>query len=515
MIVKIGAMYCFISRTKTIEVLPGDAGQITFDDYYGNEHLVAVTKQWLELLVDNKKLKAMGAQSTSGILLTGKPGVGKTYLAKALAGEADCAFLGIDGTSLTAMFLGIGALKVMNFANKARKWAKEHGACIWFIDEIDAIAGNRGMVQENNQSDPAKEWWDYTPAQVFRMVMGGMGGGGQAVLSRLLIEMDGMTEIKLRDRIENKMREWFGIEAIDPGIVLYIGATNRPDALDPAITRSGRFSKKITVDSPDKRSRRLIFEGYLRKVNNKVSDNDVNELVANTSWATPADISVAVVEDAPRIAIFRGQDHITFDDVEDAMYEQLVGIKNPISDFDPTQRKQVAIHEAGHVVTMHIARPEKRIAKASIVRRGGGVLGFALDVDIEDIYAMPLNRIKKDIFVSLAGDVATEIGMKERWTGASGDYRAIISRMHALALHGEFANRIPLSQAEPFNDRRIAKSAQDFMEECRAEVEKMLSSNWELVEAITDALLEKDELVSAEIYELLGAEPPVKGASDG
>jgi len=220
MIVQFGAMFWFISRTKTIEVLPGDAGQITFDDYYGNEHLVAVTKQWLELLVDNKKLKAMGAQSTSGILLTGKPGVGKTYLAKALAGEADCAFLGIDGTSLTAMFLGIGALKVMNFANKARKWAKEHGACIWFIDEIDAIAGNRGMVQENNQSDPAKEWWDYTPAQVFRMVMGGMGGGGQAVLSRLLIEMDGMTEIKLRDRIENKMRERFGIEAIDPGIVL-------------------------------------------------------------------------------------------------------------------------------------------------------------------------------------------------------------------------------------------------------------------------------------------------------
>ena len=344
--------------------------------------------------------------------------------------------------------------------------------------------------------------------------MWGMVGGGQAVLSRLLIEMDGMTEIKLRDRIENKMRGWFGIEDIYPGIVLYVGATNRPDALDPAITRAGRLSKKIGVDSPDKRSRKLIFEGYLGKVSNEVKDDDVKELVANTSWATPADISVAIVQDAPRIAIFKDRDYIIFNDIEDAMYEQLVGIKNPISDFNPTQRKQVATHEAGHVVSMHIARPEKRIAKASIVRRSAS-LGFALDVDIEDIYTMPLKRIKKDIFVSLAGDVATEIGMGERWTGATGDYKAIINRMNVLVLHGEFAGRIPLNTDGPmggaFTDRHTQKAAYDFLDECRAEVTKMLKDNWELVETITDALLKKDELVSAEIYELLDAEPPKRG----
>lgn len=483
------AMFWFLSRTKVIESVPGEKGAISFDDYFGNEYLVDLVRNWVKLLTDRTKLDNMGGRAISGILLEGPPGTGKTMLAQALATDGDAAFIGMSGSDFTSMFFGIGVLKVRGMFGKARLWAKEYGSCILFIDEIDAIAASRGGVS----GDP-------TQGPVQGGLAGGMFGGmgAMGVLSRLLVEMDGITEIPLRDRIQNTVRGWIGVPAIDPGIVLIMGSTNRVQVLDPAIVRPGRFDRTIKVGLPDKGSRRLMFEGYLKKVKHRKIDVDV--LVRVTPGVSPALIASAVTKDAARLAIFDKRSSISQNDILMALQELAVGVPQPISEFDPEQRLVVAIHEAGHACAVyHLMREHAVIGWVSIVRRGGA-MGYVSRLETEDRYMVPLARLRNGIIVSLAGHEAVKLVTGEPWTGASSDLNNVRAMIAGLIAHLEFGSlQTKMDVFETVKPKEMDKYMKQNMETTR----DFLKEHRKELDALTDALLEKSELEGDEAVAII------------
>ena len=484
-------LFTFLSSTKTIEKYPGDKGTVSFgSDYYGNEYLVEAVRQWVGSLSKEgkRKLDDMGAEAIHGILLEGPPGTGKTLLAMCLATDSHAAFFGVSGTDFQAMFIGVGPMKVMRMYSKARKAARRFGSCVVFIDELDAIGGNRGGVTDRNQP-------------VAGGMAGGMfGGGGLGVLSKLLTELDGIKEVGRRDQIINRMRAAFTIPPLYQGLVLTIGATNRMSALDPALIRPGRIDKILRVDPPDTASRRKIIQGYLKKVKNE--GIDVERLVSDTQGVTPAQLASAIQRSAPRYAINSGRDKITHADVDMALQEDLVGLPNPISDMDPQQARQVAIHESGHALVASIVRPERRITHVSTVRRGAGILGYVRDVEQKEVYAMPLSYYRANVKVSVAGHVAVDLVMGQPWTGAEADFNHVRFYMRRLAAFGEWG--IPFTTGDPLENEYIARRANEWLQEAIKEVYELLKQKRGKLDIIANALLEKSELTSEEIYEIIG-----------
>ena len=484
-------LFWFLSRTRVIETIPGDEGAISFEDYYGSEHLVELVREWTALLtVDRDKLDEMGGRGLSGILLMGPPGTGKTMLAQCLSTDSHAAFIGMSGSDFQSMFFGIGVLKVRNMFKKARAYAKEYGACILFIDEIDSIASSRGAVQGDPSQGPMQ-------GGMAGGIFGGMGGIG--VLSRLLVEMDGITEIPMRDRFQNRMLKWLGLEPLDPGVVLVMGSTNRPDVLDPAITRPGRFDRKIQVTLPDRGSRRALFEGYMERI--KHDDTvDVDTLVRVTPGVSQAFIASAITKDAARLAIFDGRDAISQKDVEMALQEITVGIPQPISELDPRQREVLSYHEAGHAIAVyHFMRDEANIGWASIVRRGAA-MGYVQHFEKEDRYIIPLARLKKGIMVSLAGHEAVKLVFGEPWTGAASDLNNVRRMIAALIAHLEFG-----SLPRDFDTLKAVKAEQidEYMERSITSTRAFLETHRAELDAVAQALQEHDELEGEKVVKII------------
>jgi len=491
MIFQFVVLFSFLSSTKTIETYPGDKGAFSFEkDYFGQEYLVHAVRQWVESLTreGKTKLEAMGAEPIHGIMLEGPPGTGKSLLAQCLATDSKSAFFGTSGADFQAMFIGVGPMKVMRMYAKARAAARQYGSALVFIDEIDAIGGNRGGVSRNQP------------------VAGGMagglfGGGGLGVLSKLLTELDGTKEIGRRDRIRNRARVWFGLPELYQGLVLTIGATNRFDALDPALVRPGRIDKIIRVDPPDRGSRRKIIEGYLGKVKHDDSVN-VDNLTDDTQGVSPAQLASSIQRSAPRYAINDGREHIRQSDIEAALQEDLVGLKNPIVDFDPAQKKQVAYHEAGHALVSYLEMPDRRITHVSIIRRGSGVLGYMRDVEAKEVYAMPLSYFVKHIKIASAGHIATDIALGEPWTGASTDFDHVRFYMTQLALLGHFGG-IPFDRNEPFSAKATKEKADEEQQRWLRETYELVQKNRPALDRLAEALLEREELTSEETYAIL------------
>lgn len=248
------AIFWFMARSKTEVIKPGEPRSLTFDDYKGQPQLLKLVRQWISLLSDRSKFQQMGGQFINGLLLYGPPGTGKTMLAKCMAGEAGVAFMSIEGSGFRAMFFGVDVLKMIAFVSKARKLAREYGACIAFIDEIDAVGGSRGGVMGGRQN--------------FGGGAMGMMGGGTGALTRLLYEMDGVEQ---KTRFE-KLQAWYYTRILHQPPpkrnwhVLFMGSTNRPDSLDAALIRPGRFDRMIAVEHPDRTGRRAIIDYYLSKI---------------------------------------------------------------------------------------------------------------------------------------------------------------------------------------------------------------------------------------------------------
>ena len=487
MVVQFGALFWFISRTRTVVVKPGDDKQVTFDDYWGQPALLRLVKQWISLLGDRDKFVEMGGQYINGLMLFGEPGTGKTLLAKAMAGEAGIAFMSVEGSGFRGMFWGMDTLKMMTFVKKARKLAREYGACIAYIDEIDAVGTSRGGVMGGGQ-------------------MSGMMGGGMmnGALTRLLYEMDGISEHSRMDKIKARIRKLLGKEpAKRDWHVLFMGSTNRPDVLDPALLRPGRFDQIIKVDRPDRVGRKAIIQGYLSKINHDESI-DVDAIVADTPRATPAQVMSAITKDSVRRALFANREYVLQEDIDQAIQEQLVGMANPIEDMDPVLLRQVAYHESGHAIVQHYVMPDQRISRVSIVRRSSGTLGYMLPVDTVEMYGQPLRRIVSRIMVALAGHLAVKVFMGEFWTGATGDYNMARMEFRNLAVHGFFGP--PVSELYrdvkelQFSDERVERIWVSLEEQ----IERMLIEHAGEVEALTERLLERRDLSNKEVLETLG-----------
>ena len=492
MIVQFGALFWFMSRSKIERIRPEDPKLITFDDYWGQPRLKRLVRQWLGLLTDRKKFVSMGGRYINGLLLYGAPGTGKTMLAKAMAGEAGVAFLSIEGSGFRAMFVGVDVMKMMWFVSKARKLARRYGAAIAFIDEIDAIGQSRGGVMGDGSGGGG----------------GGGGfmgmGGGTGALTRLLYEMDGIESKTLKEKIKGRFYKLVGKKPPERDWhVLFMGSTNRPDVLDPALKRPGRFDQLIQIDKPDKAGRREVVGGYLQKI---VHDDtvDVESIVINNKNATPAQIMSAITKDAVRIALFGHRDAVSQDDIDSAFLQQYMGIENPVEEMDEDQRWAIAIHEAGHAVATHFLMPDRRIAHVSIVRRGGA-MGFVLGMEEIEIYGEPLSRIVRRIMVAMAGQAAVRVVQGESWTGAGGgagsDYENVRIMLHHLYHEGFFGP--PTKSQLPTSTKKGRKSEDDVWQELHDQTEGVLRKNKSHLIEIAQNLMEHNSLSNKEILKIL------------
>jgi cell division protease FtsH len=491
-IIQFVAIFWFMARSKVEKVRPTDPKSITFDDYWGQPNLKALVRQWLGLLADRKEFVQMGGRYINGLLLYGPPGTGKTMLAKAMAGEAGVAFISIEGSGFRAMFVGVDVLKMIWFIRKARKYARRYGACIAYIDEIDAVGQSRGNVQGSNGAMGG---------------MGGMMGGGTGALTRLLYEMDGVDQRSLKERVVAKLYQLRGKKPPARNWhVLFMGSTNRPDVLDPALTRPGRFDQMVEVGLPDRAGRRAIVDGYLATIRHDDSV-DVEAIVANTPGASPAQMMAALTKDTVRIALFEHRNVVTQRDIDRALIHQLAGMENPIEEMEPEQRRSIAVHEAGHAVVVHYVLPEKRIGHLTILARGQ-TLGFMLPLDEVEQYSYPLRRIVADIMVALGGHAAVRIIYGEEWTGAYSDYRQARDRFRHLYTLGHFGP--PTGWISNMADGLGAATGpappevNRLWQDLEDRTERLLRDHRDELTSLTDALLERSELNTGEVLEILG-----------
>jgi cell division protease FtsH len=494
-VVQFGLLFWFLSRPSVEIIRPGDDTSVTFDDYWGQPQLVGLVKQWMSLLRDRKEFEKMGGKYISGLLLYGPPGTGKTMLAKAIAGESGMAFISALGTSFQGMFWGMDILKVLRFSKWSRDLAKKYGACVAYIDEIDAIGMSRGGVRGGGG-----------------MVSGtGMGMGlGMFALSTLLSQMDGMNGPSRGDKIKTKLWKLVGKKYVIKRNwhVMWMGSTNRPDVLDPALTRSGRLDTKIAVEPPDRASRRLIIQGYLSKIKHDDSV-DVEAIVADTNSMTPADISGAITKDAVRLAFFAGRKLVTQKDIDRAFMEQQSGMEMPIEEMDEGQRRVLAYHEAGHAVAQYYMMPEQKIIRATIVRLSTGSYGHVAPVDTVEQHIKPVQRDAYDIIVFMAGRASEKIYTGEIFYSVGGDYPAVAWLMTRMARAGYFGPKLVMEYSNMMtggagintNDK-VLEGYWTKMEEA---TEQLLRRHWKEVSALAEELLVHHTLNGKEVVDIIEA----------
>ena len=492
-----GFLMYYLGGVKTVKVMPGEAGEVTLeDDYWGQEELVKVARQWVSLLDDPSRLRAMGGQPVTGVLLSGPPGSGKTHLARCMAGSAATPFLGLDGSRLISMWLGVGSIKIMRLFANARKLAKRFGACIVFIDELDSIGSSRGGV---------------TGGQTQAGMFGGMPmwGAGSGALNTLLAQMDGITE----QRGHLKAR-WYKLrrKKMPPPdyIVFVMGASNRPDVLDPALTRAGRLDVKIRVDPTDKAGRIAVIKGYIARVK-CAEEIDVEGFASDTTGLTPADLKTIIMRRAPALALFAGREGLTNADLRGSLAEQSMGLRQPISGMTGADKRAIAYHEAGHAVATW-ALTEDKIARVTIIHysggpSGGATLGHVAPVPEEERWSRSLQEVEDKICVSLAGRAADLEFLGQAHTGASGDLMAVRARLLGLAAEGYFSSLG--YKAEPTD--ALIKEMDALVDSLMDKARETLRQHKDRLEALVEALLEKEELDTEEVMAILG-ERPVEAA---
>jgi cell division protease FtsH len=505
-VLQFGLLFWFLSRPSAEIIRPGDDTTVTFDDYWGQPQLVKLVKQWMSLLRDRKDFEKMGGKYISGLLLYGPPGTGKTMLAKAIAGESGMAFISSQGTSFQGMFWGMDILKVLRFSKWSKDLAKKYGACVAYIDEIDAVGMNRGGVRGGGSPGMASGT--------------GMGMGlGMFALSTLLSQMDGVNQPSRMDKFKTKLYRRFG-KRYQPKRnwhVMWMGSTNRPDVLDPALTRSGRLDTKIAVEAPDRASRRLIIEGYLSKIQHDDSV-DIEAIVADTAGMTPADISGAITKDAVRLAFFDGRKKVGQKDIDKAFLEQQSGMEMPIEEFDEEQRRVLAYHEAGHAIAQYYMMPEQKIVRATIVRLSTGSYGHVSMTDTVEQHIQPVNRLAYHIVVSMAGREAEKIYTGEMFQSVGGDFPSIRVMMYFLVENGFFGPPIAGGPGGPSYDQFAHDEDQTLkrywltMEDA---TNKLLRRHWKETTALAEELLVKNTLSGKEVIEVIEANQTAEALQEG
>jgi len=448
-----------------------ERNKVTFDDVAGIEEAKEELQEIIEFLRDPKKFTRLGGRIPKGVLLVGAPGTGKTLLARAIAGEAGVPFLSISGSDFVEMFVGVGASRVRDLFVQGKK----HAPCIIFLDEIDAVGRHRGA---------------------------GLGGGHderEQTLNQLLVEMDGFES--------------------NEGVIL-ISATNRPDVLDPALLRPGRFDRQVVVPVPDVRGREAILKVHTRKTR-LADDIDLSVIARGTPGFTGADIE-NMTNEAALLAARRSKDKIDMSDLEDAKDKVLMGTERKSMIISDEEKRTTAYHEAGHTLVAKLLPNTDPIHKVTIIPRGRA-LGLTQQLPIDDKHTYSKEYLISNIRVLMGGRIAEEIALNTQTTGASNDIeRATEIARKMVCEYGMSENLGPLAfgkkEEEIFLGREIAQH-RDYSEETARkidqEVNNLISENYHKThKLVTDhlstlnrlakALLERETLNGPEIEEIIG-----------
>jgi cell division protease FtsH len=495
MIIQFVALFWFLARGRTYWILPGETGS-TWEDYRGNPEIVENAKRIVTLLKGVKDFKEMGGEAIRGLMLCGPPGTGKSYLAQVIANEAQVPFAYASAPSFQNMFFGVGNLKVMGIYKKARKLASQYGACIIFIDEIDAI----GMSRQAGGGGGA--------------MAGMMGMGGAGLLNELLLQMD-------PPNIDNskiaKLLRSIGLrrKKAERPAVLTIAATNLPDVLDPALLRPGRFDRKLWVDSPDYDGRVDVFQYYLKKVK-KDSSITPEKAALDTIGYSPAQIK-HIVNEAVVIAHQRGAQLASYEDFRAAMETYEWGLKQPLRSMNEDEKRNVAYHEAGHAVAQYLLKPHERVWKVTIIRRGGA-LGLAATKPTHERYNRSDSEILAEIQVCLAARAVEEEFLGKKLNGVTSDLR------HATMLAGAYLGMVGMgdelfswlaigSRIEGL--RTLRPKINELLKDQMIQVKKLVNDHADFVHSIAGELLIRGDLTGEEIegiyvrlYGQIRPEPP-------
>jgi ATP-dependent Zn protease len=497
-------MFWFLGRSRQYTIMPGAEG-ISFADYRGQPELLEQAQQIVKLLRGVKVFEDAGGEPLNGLLLEGPPGTGKTRLAQAISTEAGVPFFFVDASSMNSMFIGIAPLKVGNIYRKARNAAKEYGASIIFIDEIDAIGGTRGGVAqgEGNDNDSA----DTVKRTRLPIMFGGMGAGS-GLLSTLLIEMSGFS---LEHGFWARRKRWFYktfLRRNPPKVqkrVLTIGATNRIQVLDPALLRPGRFDKKIRIDVPDLEGRRDIIEYYLSKI---AHDDSIDPLIlaSETPRYSPADLNY-LLNEALRYALFAGRTYITIQDIRAAQPEHEFGIRQPIHNMTLEDKRRLAAHEAGHALAIRMFAPTYRIARITIIRQGGAhgyVSWYPATEEFEGLatFESLTNRLRVAIGgkageMEFCGEGAQTLGVGVGFGDGSdfGQIRIVLNVMAAAGMFGALG----ASNADPETNKELRERMDELFRTVLDEVRVAFRIHREMGEALIAQLMQHDEMHANEV----------------
>jgi len=492
-VIQFVAIFWFLGRARVYWVLPGETG-VSFDDYKGNPEVLETARRIVALIQGVKEFQQMGGKPVRGLLLTGDPGTGKSYLAQCMSSEANVPFGYVSAASLQSMFLGMNVLIIRRLYTKARKLAREYGACIIFMDEIDAIGGSRGGGPRGLGMGMGGG------------MMGGLFGGGGGGLNQLLMEMDPPNiETGWFKKILRTLGLSQGRTQNEP--ILTVGATNVPDALDRALLRPGRFDRKINVAAPSDKYRPEVIEYYL----NKVAHEDgisIAALSARLVDYTPVAIK-HVVNEAVIIAHFDGREKINYRDLVEAQDVHEYGLRQA-STLTEIERRRLAYHEAGHTVVSYYLMDRYFPAYVTLQRRRDGsslenALAFAHPRPKETVLTQNRDEILAEIQVNLASRACEELFLNTQLNGVAGDFMTA-TRLAALYI-GAFGMDGTLSSYLPLGDPKalpgLAERVEKLLQAQFKAVRQLLKEHNEALIAVADALIEKDELVSDEIIALI------------
>jgi len=430
----------------------------------------------VEYLQFPDKFKKLGAKIPKGALLVGPPGTGKTLLAKAVAGEAGVPFFSLSGSDFVEMFVGVGAARVRDLF----KQAKEKAPCIIFIDEIDAVGRSRG-----------------------RGAMPGSNDERENTLNSLLVEMDGF--------------------ATDSGIII-VAATNRPDVLDPALLRPGRFDRQISVDKPDVIGREAIFKVHLKPL--KLStDVNIQKLSSQTPGFAGAEIA-NVCNEAALIAARRDREEVTMQDFQDAMDRVIGGLEKKNKLISPEEKEIVAYHEAGHAVAGWFLEHADPLVKVSIVPRGVAALGYAQYLPREQ-YLYRTEQLFDEMCMTLGGRAAEDVVFGKISTGALSDLERVTKVAYSMVTMYGMNDRIgnvsyydskqtEYSFTKPYSEstsQAIDEEVRKLIDQAYQFVKQMLFDKRDKLEIIAKELLEKEILFQADLEKLIGKRPFEKETS--
>ena len=468
-----GGKLMSFGKSRAKRVSP-DSPKVTFKDVAGADEAVEELHEIKEFLENPKKFQALGARIPKGVLLYGPPGTGKTLLARAVAGEAGVPFFSISGSDFVEMFVGVGASRVRDLFEQA----KQSSPCIIFVDEIDAVGRHRGA---------------------------GLGGGHderEQTLNQLLVEMDGF---ELNDN------------------VILIAATNRPDILDPALLRPGRFDRQIVVDRPDRNGRRRILEVHT-KGKPLAAEIDLDTLAAGTPGFTGADLA-NLVNEAALLAARRGKKTVDMIELEEGIMRVIAGPEKRTRLLSEHERKVTAYHEMGHALVGHYLPNCDPVHKISVISRGQA-LGYTISLPREDRFLQTKSALLDQMAMTLGGRAAEELVFHEITTGAANDLEKVTQTAKQMIMRYGMSEKLgprTLGRnhdmpflgrdmgAEPDYSDEIAREIDDeirrIVEEAHERAKRLLTERMDDLHGISQLLIERETIDKDQFERLLAGEP--------